>query len=143
MITVTATTTITATTPPTMAAVLSDCGAMVVVLSDVMGIVTEEGLAVVLSNVVTNIVTEGFAVVLSDVVTDIVTEEGLVALHCGSRNELMTTGQLLSTSRCKACTAMVESAWETKISKYANSCELVTWAVPCSLALNVTCCSEH
>ena len=88
MIIVTATTIITATTPPMMATV-SGCGAMVLVLSDVVAVV-----------------------------------------HCGSPKELMTTEQLLFTSRRKPCTAMVESAWETKISKYANRCELVTWAVP-------------
>ena len=96
---VTATTTITATTPPTMAAV-SDCAIMVVVLSDVvMGVVTE-GLAAVLSNVV-------------------------VMVHCGSPKELMTTEQLLSKSRRTPCTAMVESVWETKFSKCANSSEVL------------------
>ena len=96
---VTATTTITATTPPTMAAV-SDCPAMVVVLSDV----------------VMGVVTEGLAAVLSDVV---------VMVHCGSPKELMTTEQLLSTSRRTPCTAMVESVWVTNVSKCSNSSEVL------------------
>ena len=99
MIIVTATTTITATTPPTMAAV-SDCDTTVVVLSDV----------------VMGVVTEGLAAVLSDVV---------VMVHCGSPKELMTTEQLLSTSRRTPCTAMVESVWVTKFSKCANSSEVL------------------
>ena len=99
MIIVTATTTIIATAPPTMAAV-SDCAAMVVVLSDV----------------VMGVVTEGLAAVLSVVV---------VMVHCGSPKELVTTEQLLSTSRCTPCTAMVESVWETKVSKCANSSEVL------------------
>ena len=73
------------------------------------------------------------AAVLSDVV---------VVVHCGSPNVLMVMEQLLSTSRRKPCTAMVESVRETKVPKYVISCELVTWAVPWSLARNVTCCSE-
>ena len=68
-------------------------------------------------------------VVLSEVVMDVV-KEGLALAHCGSPNELMATEQLLSTSRCKRCTAMVESLRETKVSKYVINCELVTWAVP-------------
>ena len=91
MTTVTATTaiTMTATTPPMVAAVLSGCAASVVVLSD-----------------------------------------AVVVAHCGSPNVLMAIEQLLSTSRRKPCTAMVESVWKTKVPKYAISCELVTWAVP-------------
>ena len=60
-------------------------------------------------------------VVLSDVV---------VVVHCESPNVLMVIEQLLSTSRRKPCTAMVESVWETNVPKYAISCDLVTWAVP-------------
>ena len=97
---VTATTTITAITAPMMAAVLSDCAATVVVLS----------------NVVIGVVTEGIAAVLSVVV---------VMVHCGSPKELMTTEQLLSTSRRTPCTAMVESVWVTKFSKCANSSEVL------------------
>ena len=63
-------------------------------------------------------------------------------VHCGSPNELMAIGQLLPTFRRNPCTAMVESAWAAKVSKYANSCELSILAVPCNRALNVTCCSE-
>ena len=110
MIIVTATTTITATTPPMMAAVLSDCPA-----------------TVVLSDVVVGVVTEGFAAVLS------------VKVHCGSPNELMMTEQLLSTFRRTPCTAIVESVWATKVSKYANSSEVLVCAIPQSLAQNVTC----
>ena len=99
MIIVTATTTITAITAPMMAAV-SDCAIMVVVLSDV----------------VMGVVTEGLAAVLSVVV---------VMVHCGSPKELMTTEQLLSTSRRTPCTAMVESVWETNVSKCANSSEVL------------------
>ena len=95
MIIVTATT-ITATTPPMMAAVLSEGPAMVV---------------------------------LSDAV---------VVVHCGSPKELMMTEQLLSTSRRTPCIAMVESVWVTKVSKYANSNEVLVWAVPQSRARNVT-----
>ena len=72
-------------------------------------------------------------VVLSDVV---------VVVHCESPNVLMAIEQLLSTSRRKPCTAIVESVWKTEVPKYAINCELVTWAVPWSLARNVTCCSE-
>ena len=100
MIIVTATTTITAITAPMMAAVLSDCAATVVVLSDV----------------VMGVVTEGLAAVLSVVV---------VMVHCGSPKELMTTEQLLSTFRRTPCTAMVEPAWVTKVSKCSNSSEVL------------------
>ena len=100
MIIVTATTTITATTAPMMAAVLSDCAATVVVLSEV----------------VMGVVTEGFAVVLSVVVA---------VVHCGSPKVLMTTEQLLSTFRRTPCTAMVEPVCAIKVSKCANSSEVL------------------
>ena len=48
------------------------------------------------------------AAVLSAVVDEV---------HCGSPKELMTTGQLLSKSRHKCCTAMVESVSATKVFK--------------------------
>ena len=99
IIIVTATTTITVTTPPMMATVLSDCPA-----------------TVVLSDAVVGVVTEGFAAVLSVVA---------VKVHCGSPKELMMTEQLLSTSRRTPCIAMVESVWVIKVSKYANSSEVL------------------
>ena len=69
------------------------------------------------------------AAVLSD--GGVVVDGGVVGEeHPGSLKVLMATGQLLSTSRLTPRTAMVESVWETKVSKYAISCELVTWAVP-------------
>ena len=76
------------------------------------------------------VVTEGLAAVLSAVVA---------VVHCGSPKELMTMGQLLSTFRRTPCTAMVESVWATKVSKCANSSEVLVSAVPQSLARNVTC----
>ena len=60
--------------------------------------------------------------ILSDVV--------VVVAHCGSPNVLMAMEQLLSTSRRKPCTAMVDSVRDTKVPKYVISCELVTRAVP-------------
>ena len=68
------------------------------------------------------------AAVLSD---DAVVDGGVVGgRHPESLKVLMATGQLLSTSRLTPCTAIVESVWETKVSKYSINCELVTWAVP-------------
>ena len=86
------------------------------------------------------------AAVLSDCPATVVLSVVVVIVHCGSPKELMMTEQLLSTFRRTPCTAMVESVWATKVSKYANSNEVLVWAVPQTLAQNVTCrleCSKH
>ena len=60
------------------------------------------------------------AAVLSDggVVDGGVVDGGVVGGgHSESLKVVMATGQLLSTSRLTPCTAIVESVWETNISK--------------------------
>ena len=113
-------TTITGTTPPTMAPALSSCAGSAEVQSDVEVIFSVPG--------VSRVDTEGTTAVS--------------VVHSGSPKVLIAKGQLLSIRTRTPCMAMVVSVWATQVLMFVNSCELVAWAVPCSLARNVTWYSE-
>ena len=121
---------ITATTPPTMATVVYNSAVSVVLLLDVVSILVD-GVSEVIWDVV-----EGW-----DWKVWVVTDVGwVVSGHCASPNEVIATGHVSILTRIP-CTAtgitLLTHCWMSSI-----SCTLVAWAVPCSLARNVTCWSE-